>query len=91
MTREDPELGTERYCRGCDEWWPDDNEFWYVTRREANDVAVAASRPYVRRLGGSYYVCKACHLERNRETYQRHQARYTATRRAKYAAARTAA
>ena len=21
---------TERYCRRCVEWWPDDAEFWYL-------------------------------------------------------------
>ncbi len=24
------EIGPERYCYGCREWWPDDAEFWYV-------------------------------------------------------------
>ena len=23
------ELGPERLCRGCGEWWPLDAEFWY--------------------------------------------------------------
>jgi hypothetical protein len=23
------ELGIERFCRGCEEWWPEDEEFWY--------------------------------------------------------------
>ena len=27
------ELGTERYCRGCDEWWPEDEEFFGITHR----------------------------------------------------------
>lgn len=22
------EDGPERYCRKCDDWWPDDAEFW---------------------------------------------------------------
>jgi hypothetical protein len=22
------ELGEQRYCRGCDYWWPHDAEFW---------------------------------------------------------------
>lgn len=26
------ELGKERLCRGCDEYWPIDAEFWYYTR-----------------------------------------------------------
>lgn len=24
----DPELGPMRLCRTCDEWYPDDSEFW---------------------------------------------------------------
>lgn len=23
------ELGVERYCSWCEEWWPFDREFWY--------------------------------------------------------------
>jgi hypothetical protein len=30
MTRDDPELGTERLCPGCDEFWPFDDEFWHI-------------------------------------------------------------
>lgn len=26
---EDPELGTVKLCRTCDEWWPLDGDFWY--------------------------------------------------------------
>lgn len=28
--RDDPELGTVRLCRGCGEWWPRDEEFWFI-------------------------------------------------------------
>ena len=27
-TRLDDELGLVRYCHGCDEWWPSDEDFW---------------------------------------------------------------
>jgi hypothetical protein len=30
MTRDDPELGPVRLCKGCDEWWPFDAEFWHL-------------------------------------------------------------
>src|SRR4026208_163500 len=26
------ELGIERLCAGCGEWWPQDEEFWYYQR-----------------------------------------------------------
>jgi hypothetical protein len=26
------ELGTERLCAGCLEWWPEDEDFWYYQR-----------------------------------------------------------
>jgi hypothetical protein len=26
------DIGTERLCRRCDEWWPIDREFWYFDR-----------------------------------------------------------
>lgn len=28
VRRRTTELGTERYCRRCHEWWPEDDEFW---------------------------------------------------------------
>jgi hypothetical protein len=33
LVSEDPELGTVRYCRGCGETWPLDDEFWYFDKR----------------------------------------------------------
>ena len=26
----DPDLGPTRYCRRCQEWWPEDAEFWWT-------------------------------------------------------------
>lgn len=31
--RRETELGTERLCRGCGEWWPQDPEFYYMDRK----------------------------------------------------------
>lgn len=25
--------GPERFCRRCDEWWPDDAEFWRIAKK----------------------------------------------------------
>ena len=33
LIAEDPELGPVRFCVRCDEWLPDDAEFWYTSRR----------------------------------------------------------
>ncbi len=66
------EIGPERHCRGCREWWPDDAEFWYVqpkgtsvcracqqvSHRLARLRKVAAKRPPVVRVR-----CQACPVE----------------------------
>lgn len=31
MTRVDPELGIEKLCPRCGEWWPLDAEFFYLS------------------------------------------------------------
>lgn len=31
-TKVDAELGIERRCFACGEWWPQDAEFWYFDR-----------------------------------------------------------
>ena len=33
---DEPELGEQRYCPGCDSWWPHVPEFWwrFGTRQE---------------------------------------------------------
>ncbi len=48
MTRE-TELGTERRCNACREWWPLDGEFFY---RQPNGFR------------GFQGICKACKAER---------------------------
>jgi hypothetical protein len=32
VTRIDPELGTEKLCARCGEWWPLDAEFYYLSQ-----------------------------------------------------------
>jgi hypothetical protein len=32
MIGDDPVLGPIRFCDKCNEWWPDDNEFWPADR-----------------------------------------------------------
>lgn len=45
------ELGTERRCTKCGEFWPEDNEFWYIgNRRDQNKPCI--QQP-----------CKACYVE----------------------------
>ncbi|MGA0610525.1 hypothetical protein [Caldimonas sp. KR1-144] len=53
MTRESKklrttDLGAEKYCTRCNEWWPADGEFFY-------------SDPTG--LAGLFYCCKACYQE----------------------------
>ena len=42
------ELGTEKYCNKCSEWWPADTEFFYA---DGGDPT------------GLYHCCKACYEE----------------------------
>jgi hypothetical protein len=58
LTKRDPELGPMRFCRRCNEWWPDDREFWMVVGR-AGLTYTAKGRPYVRHHDTK--ACRACH------------------------------
>lgn len=53
----DPELGRQKLCPGCDEWWPLDDEFWYR---------------YVPRRRSPYWSarCRACLLETSAAKYR---------------------
>ena len=51
--RIETELGTERLCLRCQEWWPVDDEFWYFRKRD----------------GGILGWCRACWSERNRDLH----------------------
>jgi hypothetical protein len=57
----DVELGPVRYCAQCQEWWPLDQEFWQVAKRDGG-----------RRVT---LVCRACGREAARRYYQRRAAR----------------
>ncbi len=54
--REDPELGHERRCKDCGEWWPMDDEFWYFQTRVGVRGLSRTAYPY----------CKACWSVRGR-------------------------
>lgn len=46
--RTTPELGPEKFCTRCREWWPADPEFFYPAKAGA---------------AGLFYCCKACYRE----------------------------
>jgi hypothetical protein len=50
----EPELGDQKQCSHCHEWWPADGEFYYGNRRTAD---------------GWHSWCKACFRERYRTVY----------------------
>lgn len=58
--------GPVRYCPGCDEWWPDDDEFWIKSEIPAGAVATSRGQQYVRRTTTPMIMCRACHYERKR-------------------------
>lgn len=53
----DPELGPMRWCRKCQEWWPDDWEFWTLGAK-AGEHLIIDGRRYHRRH--DVKVCRAC-------------------------------
>lgn len=71
LYREDPELGTERLCRVCGEWWPLDDDFWYFKVIPAGTVEISRGRPYTRKQTVSVVQgrCKACWAERSAQQY----------------------
>ena len=74
--RDDPELGPEKRCNICGDWWPVDEEFWYVKRYEVGDIAYAGGKPYVRQTPGIHVQsrCKACWAERSAAQYRARRA-----------------
>lgn len=70
----DPDLGPVRYCARCDEWWPQDAEFWIIQVRPAGTRNSAHGRPYVMHSDATGYTCRACRREQ--------QAAYARRRRA---------
>lgn len=71
MTRTDPELGPEKCCSVCGEWWPLDEEFWYFRVIPAGTPAKSGGKVYVRSVTVKhvYSRCRACWNERGREQY----------------------
>lgn len=71
MTRVDPELGPEKLCAVCGEWWPLDDEFWYFRVIPAGESYVSRGRMYVRTVAARhvYARCRACWAVRNREQH----------------------
>lgn len=69
--RVDPILGTEKRCGTCGEWWPLDEEFWYVKRYQAGDIAYAAGKSYIRQSSGEHWYsrCRACWADRSAAAY----------------------
>jgi hypothetical protein len=59
--RDDPELGRERLCRTCQEWWPEDDEFWYFQTRNGRRQ--------------TYPYCRACWSDRNQRGWASYNAR----------------
>lgn len=46
----DTELGPEKYCNKCGEWWPADTEFFYADKGDPT---------------GLFHCCKTCYEEFN--------------------------
>lgn len=59
------EIGTERLCRGCGEFWPIDDDFWYFQDRGGRRVVMGR--------------CRACWSERSRDAWGRRKHRELAS------------
>ena len=73
--RIDPELGPEKRCTVCGEWWPLDEEFWYFRTFPAGRVEVSRGKAFVRKatVRHAYSRCRACWSERNARNYQQRE------------------
>jgi len=69
--RVDEILGPVRYCPRCDEWLPEDEEFFYIEQRKP-------SANNHRTKTGPIYHCICCRAEKNRATHARSRARQSA-------------
>jgi hypothetical protein len=67
----EPELGPQKRCTVCGDWWPLDPEFWYVRRYAAGEPATARGRTYSRHTPVVHFYsrCRACWADRAREQY----------------------
>jgi hypothetical protein len=59
----DPEIGPVRYCRHCDEWWPQDAEFWVIQVRPVGMRNTSRGRHYTLKSPITGYACRACRRE----------------------------
>lgn len=73
---EDPELGTVQQCSVCGEWWPLDEEFFYVRRHQAGDSGVSRGQAYRRAsdVSSFYRRCRACWADRGASQHARRRA-----------------
>lgn len=69
--RDDPELGPEKRCTVCGDWWPLDEEFWYFREFPAGKVERSRGYTYTRRttVRHAYSRCRACWADRNRQNH----------------------
>ncbi len=65
LIRHEEELGLQKRCTRCHEWWPWDEEFFRIAAH-AGDVYVSNGRPYVRASNVLRSTCRACDAERRR-------------------------
>lgn len=54
----DPEMGLEKLCSGCNEYWPQDTAFWSVWN-------------HIYSQDGLQHYCKACEAEKAAQRKQR--------------------
>lgn len=59
----DDELGPVRYCRRCEEWWPQDAEFWVIQVRPVGMLNTSRGRHYTLKQPVMGYACRACRRE----------------------------
>ena len=71
VTTEDPELGTLRYCRRCDEWWPMDAEFWVIQVRPVGMPNTSRGHRYTLKSPVTGYACRACRREQQSAHWHR--------------------
>ena len=83
---EEEELGQQKYCPGCEECWPLDEDFWYVQIIPAG-IGHSGGRTFLRSAPVLrwYTLCRACSLEASRNRYLNRRAAVRAHYRMWYA------
>jgi hypothetical protein len=71
---EDPDLGPVRYCARCDEWWPQDDEFWIIQVRPSGMRNTSRGHVYALRSDVTSYTCRACRREQQTAYARRRRA-----------------